>query len=100
MANAEDLPGIRPPVNELTPALIKAVQAFGIAPGNPVHKTHCPMALDNQGGDWLQTGTDVRNPYYGAAMLACGVVEARIDDAGSADEETTHAHEGSHREGS
>ncbi|RME25801.1 MAG: DUF3347 domain-containing protein [Deltaproteobacteria bacterium] len=35
----------------------------------------CPMAP----GHWLQTGTDVRNPYYGAEMLSCGTLEA-LDD--------------------
>lgn len=29
---------------------------------------HCPMSK----GDWLQTGSDMRNPYYGFQMLKCG----------------------------
>jgi len=31
----------------------------------------CPMA----DAKWLQTGTDLRNPYYGASMLECGNFE-------------------------
>ena len=30
---------------------------------------HCPMAK----ADWVQTGTTVHNPYYGKAMLSCGM---------------------------
>ena len=31
----------------------------------------CPMAP----GRWLQTETTISNPYYGSAMLTCGVFE-------------------------
>ncbi len=34
----------------------------------------CPMALDD-GAYWLQDSDDIRNPYYGASMLACGEVK-------------------------
>ncbi len=30
---------------------------------------HCPMAK----ADWVQTDANVRNPYYGKAMLSCGM---------------------------
>jgi Cu(I)/Ag(I) efflux system membrane fusion protein len=29
---------------------------------------YCPMAK----ADWVQTSKDVKNPYYGKAMLTCG----------------------------
>ncbi len=35
---------------------------------------HCPMAFDGKGADWLQLGKEIRNPYYGSSMLACGSV--------------------------
>jgi membrane fusion protein, copper/silver efflux system len=31
----------------------------------------CPM-VDGGGGDWLQPGGDLRNPYKGSEMLTCG----------------------------
>ena len=34
---------------------------------------HCSMAP----GTWVQKGDDIRNPYYGATMLACGDVKNR-----------------------
>jgi Cu(I)/Ag(I) efflux system membrane fusion protein len=33
---------------------------------------HCPMADNNKGADWLSTSKEVKNPYYGQAMLTCG----------------------------
>jgi Cu(I)/Ag(I) efflux system membrane fusion protein len=34
----------------------------------------CPMANNNKGAVWLSTEKDIRNPYYGDAMLTCGSV--------------------------
>ncbi|WP_343487404.1 efflux RND transporter periplasmic adaptor subunit [Allomuricauda sp. d1] len=34
----------------------------------------CPMANDNKGAVWLSTEEEIRNPYYGDAMLTCGSV--------------------------
>ncbi|TKD65175.1 efflux RND transporter periplasmic adaptor subunit [Flavobacterium sp. ASW18X] len=34
----------------------------------------CPMANDNEGAVWLSMEEEIRNPYYGDAMLTCGSV--------------------------
>ncbi|WP_420322253.1 efflux RND transporter periplasmic adaptor subunit [Flagellimonas sp.] len=39
----------------------------------------CPMANNNKGAIWLSTEKEIRNPYYGDAMLKCGSVEATIN---------------------
>jgi len=39
---------------------------------------HCPMANDNKGADWLSNSKDIKNPYYGKAMLTCGEVKDSI----------------------
>ncbi|NNF18283.1 MAG: efflux RND transporter periplasmic adaptor subunit [Flavobacteriaceae bacterium] len=39
----------------------------------------CPMANNNEGALWLSLDKEVRNPYYGDAMLSCGSV---IDSLG------------------
>jgi hypothetical protein len=44
-----------------------------------VYLVHCPMADDNRGGSWLSSLNEVRNPYYGDAMLTCGSVKETID---------------------
>jgi membrane fusion protein, copper/silver efflux system len=34
----------------------------------------CPMANNNLGAKWISTEAEIRNPYYGDAMLTCGSV--------------------------
>jgi Cu(I)/Ag(I) efflux system membrane fusion protein len=34
----------------------------------------CPMADNNKGAKWLSTEEEIRNPFYGDAMLTCGSV--------------------------
>ncbi|MFV8225030.1 TolC family protein [Christiangramia aquimixticola] len=43
--------------------------------GNPVYVQFCPMANNNKGANWLSLEAEVRNPYYGDAMLTCGEVK-------------------------
>jgi hypothetical protein len=43
-----------------------------------IYIQHCPMANKGDGGDWLSTQKEVRNPYYGDAMLECGSVVGEI----------------------
>jgi hypothetical protein len=35
-----------------------------------IYVFHCPMSK----GDWLQTSEQMKNPYYGFAMLKCGIL--------------------------
>lgn len=44
----------------------------------PVFVLHCPMANTNKGADWLSLSQEVKNPYYGDAMLTCGEVVEEI----------------------
>lgn len=34
----------------------------------------CPMANSNKGASWLSSEPEIRNPYYGEAMMTCGSV--------------------------
>lgn len=43
-----------------------------------IYVQHCPMADNNHGADWLSQSSEVRNPYYGEAMLTCGEVTSEI----------------------
>ncbi|WP_420601742.1 hypothetical protein [Flagellimonas sp.] len=42
--------------------------------GNTFYVQQCPMANNNKGAVWLSTENEIRNPYYGDAMLKCGSV--------------------------
>lgn len=46
--------------------------------GKEIYVQHCPMADSNKGADWLSLSSEVRNPYYGEAMLTCGEVTKEL----------------------
>ena len=62
-------------------ALEQAIRQFGIQGGPPVFVAHCPMALDGKGANWLQQGSEISNPYYGATMLRCGDIVEQVESA-------------------
>lgn len=43
-----------------------------------VFQQFCPMAFNNEGGYWLSTEEEIRNPYFGDRMLKCGKVTETI----------------------
>lgn len=62
----------------LSQVMIYWVLEFG-NPGKPeVFVQHCPMANDDQGGDWLSYDSQIRNPYFGDAMMACGITKETL----------------------
>jgi PBP1b-binding outer membrane lipoprotein LpoB len=61
-------------INKPMLAIAKATSGFG----KTIFNTHCPMAFNNKGGNWLSTKNTVRNPYFGNEMLECGYVQDSI----------------------
>ncbi|MDN3723928.1 efflux RND transporter periplasmic adaptor subunit [Aequorivita sp. SDUM287046] len=43
-------------------------------PGQQLYIQNCPMANNNNGAFWISTDKEIKNPYYGDAMLTCGSV--------------------------
>ncbi len=77
---AGDLEQARKAFGPFSKALIHAMQTLGYRrEGAPLGVFHCPMA----NADWLQLGSDVRNPYYGSAMLDCGSLVRELPEAGA-----------------
>ncbi|MBT5814823.1 MAG: DUF3347 domain-containing protein [Opitutales bacterium] len=74
MSEASDIKGIRDAFKNLSNALIARLETQGSS-ASPVYKMHCPMT---SGGTWLQDNPDLRNPYYGAVMIKCGMQQAVI----------------------
>lgn len=62
----------------LSDDLITMTNTFGNPFSQALYVQHCPMANDNKGGDWLSLSDDIKNPYFGAAMLTCGEVTESI----------------------
>lgn len=84
VADAEDLDGLRGGLPRLTDTLAAALRDLGVDTDRPVRRFHCPMARDGEGADWLQSGEQTANPYYGASMLRCGTRQEDLFVAGSA----------------
>ena len=65
---ADDIEELRASFKPLSESLVAQDLPQGFA------KAYCPMYDD--GASWVQRDGPVRNPYYGAFMLSCGVVDA------------------------
>ncbi len=92
LAKASDLAAARLAFGNLSVPFRALIAETGVPPGgsNDVLALHCPMFLQDQGGAvWLQAAGDVRNPYMGAAMLACFDERTALPVAGKSGEATT-----------
>lgn len=80
MAQADTLEIIRRPLfDELSAAMVAAVEEDPSAFPEGLFVMNCPMVYGSTGADWIQKGDTVDNPYFGAKMLRCGgpVLEVR-----------------------
>lgn len=81
MLAAETLDALRKPhFDTLSTALIQAIQTDSHAFEGDLFQMHCPMVYNDRGADWLQATDELRNPYFGAAMLTCGEVKENLTD--------------------
>ena len=68
---------LRKSFNQISESIIN--MEIGFKPNNEtLYVLHCPMANNNKGGDWISASKEVKNPYYGKAMLTCGEVSKEI----------------------
>jgi len=70
LAKAKDLKAAREAFKPLSTSLIKYL-ADNKAGEGAYFEGYCPMVK----AGWLQAEKDVRNPYMGKAMLACGTLK-------------------------
>jgi len=68
---SEDIEAQRLAYADFNDALYSAVKMFGLS-GETVYYQFCPMARNGKGAFWLSSVKEVKNPYYGEAMLSCG----------------------------
>ncbi len=72
LSGADDLEAQRQAFATLSEALRDVVASFGLGEkSGTVYQLRCAMAFDGQGARWLQADDEVRNPYFGPAMLKC-----------------------------
>ena len=71
---SKDIEEQRKQFSFLTNTLVEDLTAFGTG-GDTLYLQHCPMAFNNEGADWLSSGEEIRNPYFGDKMLTCGSIK-------------------------
>ncbi len=52
-------------------AFYKSIKAYGLT-GTTAYYQYCPMANRDKGAYWFSADEEIRNPYFGEAMLGCG----------------------------
>ncbi len=62
----------------LSNSLSNTINTLGIETENAqsLYLEFCPMADNNNGGVWLSYDKEIKNLYFGIAMLNCGEVKA------------------------
>lgn len=68
LAAAKDIAAARTAFGELSSALFAYAEKTKSGFGAGVRRAYCPMADKS----WLQKESEIKNPYYGSAMLTCG----------------------------
>lgn len=68
LAAAADINAAREAFGRLSDAVIAYSEGTRVPTGDSVNTMYCPMNKKS----WLQKGDQVKNPYYGKAMLTCG----------------------------
>ncbi len=74
--NAADIKHQRSHFILMSEDMYSLVKTFG--GGRPLYHDHCPMANDNKGAMWISEIKEIKNPYFGEKMPACGSVEEVI----------------------
>lgn len=67
LSEAKDIKAMRKAFNDLSKPM--AMWATMVKPIG-INVAYCSMSP----GSWLQTGDEIRNPYYGARMIKCGEI--------------------------
>jgi len=86
---------LKPGFGALSIELDQLLKRFGQAPGEQLVGMRCGMAEGiPEKGVWLQTGSEVRNPYFGAAsgMRACAADNWGLPQAGAVSTSSTDHH--------
>ncbi len=77
IADSEVLETQRKHFVRLNEVLIPTIETSGSG-AQTLYVQTCPMANNNKGAIWLSAQKEIRNPYYGDAMLSCGRVISTI----------------------
>lgn len=74
-ANSGKLDKQRKAFQQLSQNMNQLVTVFGTS--QKLYQDYCPMYED--GSIWLSETKDIKNPYYGAQMLTCGILKETVE---------------------
>jgi Cu(I)/Ag(I) efflux system membrane fusion protein len=75
-----DLEGLRNEFAGFSDQMTSLVGTFELGEAE-VYVDFCPMAMNDQGAYWLSEFKNIENPYFGSAMLTCGLVKRTFSGA-------------------
>lgn len=75
-----DLEGLRSEFALFSDQMSTLVGTFELG-ASKVYVDYCPMARNDQGAYWLSEFENIENPYFGSAMLTCGLVKRTFPGA-------------------
>ncbi|WP_350291313.1 efflux RND transporter periplasmic adaptor subunit [uncultured Croceitalea sp.] len=78
MMNATDIESLRKGFKSFSQDLIDVIRSAKNLP-TTVYIQFCPMADEGKGASWLSLNDKIENPYFGDAMLHCGMVKEEIN---------------------
>lgn len=93
MSQSEDMKSIRENFSLLSDELMVLIKTFEPDEFGTVYKLHCPMVFGGKGAMWLQNDKQVRNPYFGQAMLKCADQVELISSEKNEEHKGEHHHE-------
>jgi membrane fusion protein, copper/silver efflux system len=76
IAHMQGIAELRVAFEESSNAAISLARTFGQPGEAALHEAFCPMAFDDAGASWLQSGEKINNPYFGSEMLGCGEIRS------------------------
>ena len=75
-----DLAGLRKEFAGFSDHMTTLVSTFELGEAE-IYVDFCPMAMNDQGAYWLSEFKNIENPYFGSAMLTCGLVKRTFSGA-------------------
>jgi Cu(I)/Ag(I) efflux system membrane fusion protein len=71
ISQSDDIENQRSEFAKLNLAFYKSLKEFGLENASAYYQ-YCPMAERDKGAYWFSDSMEIRNPYFGDAMLGCG----------------------------
>jgi Cu(I)/Ag(I) efflux system membrane fusion protein len=78
ISSSNDIEYQRSAFAELNDVFYTSLKSFGL-PHGTVYYQFCPMAFGDKGAYWFSADKEIKNPYFGDAMLSCGETREEME---------------------